>query len=117
MSARSYRFVLPLEVLFMTCGLGGAQEKAAPLVTPSTVDRATMVDDVIRQLALRFDVERPIDASLKDVVDDIHGRLGVNFQIDAVAFKNTEPPLENVEETRIKITRTKNIRLDQFLEQ
>jgi hypothetical protein len=92
-----------------------AQEKATPLVTPSTADRATLVDGVIRQLAVRFDVGRPIDATLKQVLDDLHTQMGVNFQIDDVGFKNTDPPLENVEDCHVKFPKAKNVRLDQFL--
>jgi RNA polymerase sigma factor (sigma-70 family) len=49
------------------------------------------------------DIERPINASLHDVLEFLSDRFEVTIHVDDVAFRRLDPPVENVEEMPVKL--------------
>src|SRR5262249_44010370 len=117
MNAIMFRLLVSLGALVIVTDQMPGQQKDSLMLAPSSADRATLVDDVIRQLALRFDVARPTDAPLKEFLNELHSRHGVNFRINDLAFKNSDPPLEEVGDVKVKVPIARNVRLDRLLMQ
>jgi hypothetical protein len=69
----------------------------------------------MEKLGRRINVTSNSDMPLRDILNLLHDRVGANFRIYDEAFKALEPPLENVEDTKIRLPRMVNTRLDSFL--
>lgn len=71
----------------------------------------TTVDTIVQQLQRGITIERPFEAPLKDLLAVLHDRAGVNLYVNRNAFRNAEPPLEDVEGCKIKLPALKNTRV------
>src|SRR5262249_43405452 len=117
MNAIMFRLLVSLGTLVVVTDQIPGQQKDPLMLRPASAERATSVDDVIRQLALRFDVARPTDGPLKEFLNELHSRHGVNFRINDLAFKNSDPPLEEVGDVKVKVSIAISVRLDRMLMQ
>src|SRR5262245_22247448 len=104
MNPKMVRILVSLGTLVVVTDQIPGQQKDPLMLRPASAERATSVDDVIRQLALRFDVARPTDGPLKEFLNELHSRHGVNFRINDLAFKNSDPPLEEVGDVKVKVS-------------
>jgi hypothetical protein len=57
------------------------------------------------------DIDKAIEAPLKDVLEFISDRFNLTLIVNDVAFKSLEPPLENVGETHVKLPKMPHVNL------
>jgi hypothetical protein len=69
----------------------------------------------MERLGRRINIASNAEMPLRDVLNLLHDKVGANFRINDQAFKALEPPLENVEDIKIRLPRMLNTRLDSFL--
>src|SRR5262245_23845954 len=79
---------------------------------PQTPERTKALSKALSKVV---DIERPINASLKDVLEFLSDRFDLTIIVDPVAFKNSDPPLENVEETAVKLPKLPGVTLSTVL--
>ena len=63
-----------------------------------------------------IDIEKPIDAALKDVLEFLSDRNDLTIIVDPVAFKIAEPPLEDVEGQKVRLPKLAGISLANVLQ-
>src|SRR5262249_23406500 len=85
------------------------------LISLSSMTNESNVEEVMQKVSRRINIDRPTELSLKEMLRVLQDQVGVNFRICDDAFKALEPPLENIEETKIHLPRMTNTRLDSFL--
>ena len=86
-----------------------------PPISLSTNPNEATVEEQMQKLTVRINIDHVTDLPLRELLDLLHSRIGANFRINEESFKALEPPLENVAETKIRLPRLKNTRLDSFL--
>ncbi|HLW68707.1 MAG TPA: hypothetical protein VKS79_25540 [Gemmataceae bacterium] len=110
----SGRWLSALCLLSITsCAL--AQEEQAPPISLSQRNREWTVEEVMQKLSVRINVDYKTEIPIRDLLNQLQDHCGVSFRIYEDAFKALEPPLENVEETKIRLPRMMNTRLDSLL--
>ncbi|HEV3143211.1 MAG TPA: hypothetical protein VGZ47_04930 [Gemmataceae bacterium] len=102
-------------VLISFASWASAQEVASPPISLSQRTREWTVEEVMQKLSLRINVDYKSEIPLRDLLGQLEDHCGVSFHVYEDAFKALEPPLENVDETRIRLPRMTNTRLDSLL--
>ena len=62
------------------------------------------------------DIDRPINASLRDVLEFLSDRFDLTIHVDEIAFMRRDPPLENVLETAVKLPKLPGITIHNVLD-
>ena len=68
-----------------------------------------------QQLSKVIDIDKPFDGDFKDILEYISDRYELTFIIDSVAFKNVDPPLDNVDTTKSKLPKLPGVTLHTVL--
>src|SRR5262249_5279177 len=67
------------------------------------------------KLSKVVDIERAIDANLRDVLDFLADRFDLTIIVDDVALKNADTPVENVQDQRVKLPKLPGVTLSTVL--
>jgi hypothetical protein len=78
-------------------------------------DTSPRTKQLSAQLSKVVDIEKAIEAPLKDVLDFLADRFDLTIIVDEVAFKNAETPLENVQDQRVKLPKLPGVTLSTVL--
>jgi len=71
---------------------------------------------LVSKLNQRLDLERGVEpAPLREVLEGLTNRTGVQFVTDTEAFRNPEVGIEAVEDQQVRLPRMKNVRLGTIL--
>jgi RNA polymerase sigma factor (sigma-70 family) len=87
-----------------------APKPAAPLETSETNQKLWKSFDQV------IDIVQPIDASLKDVLEFFSDRFDLKILVDITAFALCDPPVPEVENTRVKLPKLPSVELRTTLE-
>lgn len=71
--------------------------------------------ELVAKLSKVVDIERPLESPLRDVLEFLSDRFELTIIVDPVAFKNAEPPLEDVEGTRVRLPKLPGVTLSTVL--
>jgi tetratricopeptide (TPR) repeat protein len=78
-------------------------------------DTPQRTKDLISKMSKVVDIDKAIEAPLKDVLEFLSDRFDLTLIINDAAFKALEPPLENVGETRVKLPKMPGVTLSTVL--
>jgi hypothetical protein len=78
-------------------------------------DTPQRTKDLINKMSKVVDIDKAIEAPLKDVLEFLSDRFDLTLIINDPAFKALEPPLENVGETRVKLPKMPGVTLSTVL--
>jgi tetratricopeptide (TPR) repeat protein len=78
-------------------------------------DTPQRTKDLINKMSKVVDIDKAIEAPLKDVLEFLSDRFDLTLIINDAAFKALEPPLENVGETRVKLPKMPGVTLSTVL--
>ena len=84
----------------------GGKKEAAPNSPAVKPHPNVAIREKLNKIA---EIEKTVEAPLKDVLELIADHSHVPLLINEFAFKDLEPPLENVGETRIKLSKMENV--------
>ncbi|MFL5342855.1 MAG: hypothetical protein ACJ8F7_22200 [Gemmataceae bacterium] len=105
----THLFPAVLAAIALTVGLAGRVAAEGP-PTPAATS-----DELRKQLAKPVEIEKPFDGDMKDILEYLSDKYSITFIIDPVAFKNADPPIDNVESTKVKLPKLPEISLHAIL--
>jgi hypothetical protein len=95
-----------------------AEEKQpAAAAAPAVRTLAPEASTLKLRLALTkvVDIDKPFDGDLKDILEYLSDRFELTFIIDPVAFRNSDPPLDNVDSTKMNLPKLPGVKLHTVL--
>jgi hypothetical protein len=83
------------------------KKESAPEIVPAKEAHRNVA--IRAQLIKIVDIEREIEAPLKDVLESLSDRFNLKLVINVAAFKELNPPIENVGEIRTKLPKMQGV--------
>ena len=74
--------------------------------------RSTTNEELVEKLKLVVRFDQPFEGELREIVTLLSSRLDVTILYDSVAFRNGDPPLDNVDSTKVLLPILRNVRLE-----
>jgi len=109
MSSQMGRWLAAWSVTFAVVSGVGAQQRPVRLDLEA---RPWTPAEFVAKLAQVAHIDKPYDGPLESIVQSLADQLGVTILYDDVAFKNADPPLDNVQTTTVRLPVMNNVRVE-----